>query len=471
MTSTFLGYSVYANDLTRSLQRVAAEPAVSREKAYYEANIGKVTSVDQFVNNYRLFTYAMKAYGLSDMGNAKAFMKKVLESDLSDPKSFANKVSDVRYRTFAKAFQFATNGTVAATAAAQTSAQTSNTEARFAMASTASAADQKKATAYYAAHIASVTSVAEFEKDTQLYDYVRTAYGLGSSVSQDSVTKALESDLSDRKSFAFASGNAALMTLASDFNFASDGKVATRRLLQSGSAMTATTAAYTAAAGADSPSKAAATAETTYYAAIMPLTTNVDSFLRDSRLVAYAEKAYGIPTSTTTAQLKAVLSSDLGDPKSTANKLGPAYRALAAAFNVTPSGTISRPASVEAQNRAARVATSDAYFEQTMEAEAGDQNDGVRLALYFKRVAPSITSPYQILGDKALTKVVQTMLGLSANSSKADVDSQARNITSRLNLTDLKDPKKLDRLVARFSALYDLTNGSSAASSTISLLF
>lgn len=37
----------------------------------------------------------MKACGLEDMTYAKAFMKKVLESDLSDSSSFANSLSDI----------------------------------------------------------------------------------------------------------------------------------------------------------------------------------------------------------------------------------------------------------------------------------------------------------------------------------------------------------------------------------------
>ncbi len=48
----------------------------------------------------------MKAYGLEDMTYAKAFMKQVLESDLSDPNSFANRLSDPRYKEFAAAFNF-----------------------------------------------------------------------------------------------------------------------------------------------------------------------------------------------------------------------------------------------------------------------------------------------------------------------------------------------------------------------------
>ena len=43
-----------------------------------------VIPVDEFLDDYRLYTYAVKAYGLEDMGYAKAFMRKVLESDLTD---------------------------------------------------------------------------------------------------------------------------------------------------------------------------------------------------------------------------------------------------------------------------------------------------------------------------------------------------------------------------------------------------
>ncbi len=48
MISTYLGYQLYARDETRSQARVDAEPVNKIAKAYYDANIGKVTSVDDF---------------------------------------------------------------------------------------------------------------------------------------------------------------------------------------------------------------------------------------------------------------------------------------------------------------------------------------------------------------------------------------------------------------------------------------
>ena len=73
MVSTIASYQLISQNLTRSLEQTAKKPDVSRETAYYQAHIGDVKSIDEFVNDYRLFSYAMKAYGLSDMVYAKAF--------------------------------------------------------------------------------------------------------------------------------------------------------------------------------------------------------------------------------------------------------------------------------------------------------------------------------------------------------------------------------------------------------------
>ncbi|GGF60985.1 flagellar basal body rod protein FlgF [Azorhizobium oxalatiphilum] len=109
--STFATYNYLSKNLTTSLAQEAADPANARATAYFEENIGKITSIDDFVNNYQLFNYAMSAFGLEDMAYAKAYMKKVLESDLTDTSSFANKLSDSRFEAFATAFGGLKDGT------------------------------------------------------------------------------------------------------------------------------------------------------------------------------------------------------------------------------------------------------------------------------------------------------------------------------------------------------------------------
>ncbi len=106
MLTTIASYRAVSSDLSRSLERVAEAPQVKRETDYYLANIEKVTSIDDFMADDRLYTYAMKAFGLSDMTYAKAFMRKALEGGVDASDSFANQLSDSRYQDFVKAFNF-----------------------------------------------------------------------------------------------------------------------------------------------------------------------------------------------------------------------------------------------------------------------------------------------------------------------------------------------------------------------------
>jgi hypothetical protein len=63
----------------------AVDPAVN----YYEANIGSVTSIEDFVDNYRPLSYALDAFGLGDQVDAKALITKVREGRAPNPKSLS----------------------------------------------------------------------------------------------------------------------------------------------------------------------------------------------------------------------------------------------------------------------------------------------------------------------------------------------------------------------------------------------
>lgn len=110
MESTLLTYRTLTRDLSRTLTRKAAEKPVAMEAKYYLQNIGKVASIDDFLKNTRLFTFAMKAFGLEDMAYAKGYMRKVLTEGVTNPKSFANRLNDQRFVAFATAFDFAGKG-------------------------------------------------------------------------------------------------------------------------------------------------------------------------------------------------------------------------------------------------------------------------------------------------------------------------------------------------------------------------
>ena len=106
MLTTSVSYRIITTNMTRSLQAAAGKPQVARETAYYLENIEKVKSIDDFLGDDRIFTYAMKAFGLQDMVYAKAFVRKVLTEGVADSESFANKLADKRFREFAATFDF-----------------------------------------------------------------------------------------------------------------------------------------------------------------------------------------------------------------------------------------------------------------------------------------------------------------------------------------------------------------------------
>ena len=81
MTLSTLGsYLQISNNLTKWENLAASQPEVELQTAYYKANIGNVKTPSDLVNNYRLFSYVMTAYGLGDMTSyGKGLIQKVLE--------------------------------------------------------------------------------------------------------------------------------------------------------------------------------------------------------------------------------------------------------------------------------------------------------------------------------------------------------------------------------------------------------
>ena len=193
--------------------------------------------------------------------------------------------------------------------------------------------------------------------------------------------------------------------------------------------------------------------ETDYFLSHIGNVKTIDDFLKDYRLYSYAMKAYGLSDMTyAKAFMRKVLTEGVSDNDAFANKLTDTrYRQFASAFNFAALGDQAT------QTTAATTGTATQYVTQTMEEKAGDQNEGLRLALYFTRKASTITSAYQILADKAMTQVVQTAMGWPATISSSDIDVQAKMITDKIDLADFQDPAKVTKFVQRFAAMWDAT--------------
>jgi hypothetical protein len=350
--NTNLSYKLITKDLEKSLDRVENQPLVNRDTKYYLENIGKVTTVDEFLKDDRLYKYAMKAYGLEDMIYAKAFIKKALKEGVSSTTSFANKLTDTRYRQFVASFNFAANG-------------------------------------------ADATSYNKAQQQTVK-------------------------------------------------NYATQAEI-----------------------NGVKPDSAFVKTETAYYLANIGQVKSVDDLMNNSRLYTYALAAYGLDNTTESkTYIRSVLEGGVRNADSVANKDdNPAYAALASAFNFEQYGEDATTI-VTAQQP-----TVDKYLRQTLEENAGKENEGVRLALYFERKASGLTNFYEVLADKALASVVRTALSLPDEFAQTDVDKQVKYFESKLKIEDFKDTKKLDKFLQRYTSLYELRNPTSTVQSQVAGLF
>jgi hypothetical protein len=87
-------------------------------------------------------------------------------------------------------------------------------------------------------------------------------------------------------------------------------------------------------------------------------------------------------------------------------------------------------------------------FEKSM----GEANPGMREALYFRRMAGSVTSIPQLMADRALTEVVRGALGLPASFAGLEFEQQRDILARRLDVTKLQDPTEVARMAARYVA-------------------
>lgn len=110
MIGTLTAYRQITRDTPRALQNVASDRVVQRETAYYEANITNIKSIDDFMKDRRIYGYALRALGMSDLMESRALIRKVLEGGIDDSKSLANSLADGRFRELAETFNFVRYG-------------------------------------------------------------------------------------------------------------------------------------------------------------------------------------------------------------------------------------------------------------------------------------------------------------------------------------------------------------------------
>ncbi len=205
--------------------------------------------------------------------------------------------------------------------------------------------------------------------------------------------------------------------------------------------------------------------EAKYYTDTIASIKTVDDFLSNDRIYRFAMTAFGLKDMIyAKAFIKKVLKDGIDSSRSFTNQLtDPRFKELATTFNFKNLG-----ATATIFDRAQKGVV-DKFLQVKLEEEAGNSNEGIRLALYFRRKAAGITSEYTILGDAALYKVAQVALGLTSSASPSSLDNQVATIKAKLDVTKLGDAAVMDKFLTQFMTKWDLKNNTSNTAPAILL--
>lgn len=207
--------------------------------------------------------------------------------------------------------------------------------------------------------------------------------------------------------------------------------------------------------------------EIEYFSENIQSIKSVDEFIANDRIFSFAMQAFGLSDMTyAKAFMAKVLNEGVNADDSFANSLSDTrYQEFADTFNFEAFGTAATSFTK------ANEGTVEKYIRQTLEQQAGDSNEGVRLALYFQRKASDIGSYLEILADPAIAEVVRTALSINSATATLDLDKQVELIAAKLDLEDFQDPTKVEEFLERFTSIWDITNSTNTTANSAGLLF
>jgi hypothetical protein len=186
---------------------------------------------------------------------------------------------------------------------------------------------------------------------------------------------------------------------------------------------------------------------------------DVRTALRDPRVLQVITTALGIPEGANQQGLATrVLLSDLRDEKSLANTLGD--RRWKSAAETLDLGRRGIAALRDPQLQASLAdGLRRAQWSQNLEKEQPGLGDAV---LFRERATAVDNNIFAVLGDPIIRRVVTGALGLPMQIAIQSVETQARAVRARLDITKLEDPREVQRLAERYlmnRANENATNG------------
>ena len=384
--SGLAGYNYLAR--TRGSQQAIFDrsPVIARDVAAVREKLASVQTSQQLMEDRTLLRVALGAFGLDQGIDNRAFIQKILDSDLSDRTSLANKLADKRYLAFAQAFNFK-----------------GEEGPKLPNAHTADELTQK---------LQQLSGPDDLLRDSSLPRSALDQFGLQEYERNPNYLKlVLESDMRDPASFANRSGDARLIEFAQTFDFfrKDEARAGTATLIERLQSV---------------------------FAGRLQDLKSADDLLDAPDLLSEALAIFGLDDVYTVNFMRDVLTSDLGDALSVANRQSdPRFATFAAAFNF---GTPKRDEmGVPVLDKAGQ----PLFLEGTLQA--------------FLTVSEGVTGSFarsdDFLQNRPLRDASFALLGIEQTFS-------SRRLAQRVLESDLTDPRSFANLFAdpRYAALSNL---------------
>ncbi|WP_242652337.1 DUF1217 domain-containing protein [Limimaricola pyoseonensis] len=189
-----LGLQLADSTRDRQLELIRKQPEHQRAIAAFEERIGSVTTVDQLMEDRELYVFVMKAFDLEDQIFGKAMIRKVLESDKSDPKALVNRLTDSRFRELYDNMGFGGGGTFN-TKTLQASWRTEMVERYVGQRFESAQAEQNETVGTvleFRRKAGDIRSWFDVLKDAEMGEFMRTALGLPKEMVRLDVDKQVE---------------------------------------------------------------------------------------------------------------------------------------------------------------------------------------------------------------------------------------------------------------------------------------
>lgn len=109
-TTSLLGLRI--TDATQSSQVETIRNSVQHSRAIenFRTQVKDIETVDQFVDNYEVYSFVMKAFDLEDQIFGKAMIKAALKSNIEDDEALINRLTDPRIKDLYDAMGFGEDG-------------------------------------------------------------------------------------------------------------------------------------------------------------------------------------------------------------------------------------------------------------------------------------------------------------------------------------------------------------------------